>query len=913
MKLLNKSSLVEQAAQKNEHERVKAPVDPSTWPIAQFQDSGGFSWGDAPYQVYREAYHEQPAGGKTQFYSKATCQHQTGVGVLGMMCGRNKQPPTGAVNWIMAGQEDSEYEAMCAINQLNPNGGQKGVVPGMDLICAKDGKFPVSLSRGSDCTERNDLIGGGCSTFDAGPGAQYDGDEGLGAIKATYPGFGGGGRAKWICEVTPKTSIIWDTDRSAALSTSSGTSKSHCVRTLGDHPSVRRYLYRMEQSVTTNVDSEGELECVTTDAHITSVGCKPGGSNVVEGTWLKSATRGVCRVVSEPNKSPGGGENVQITMYLICLSKVPVDCGYARTNKELKCTGENKAHMPPETKCDGGPCTSASTSECCQTCPTHTTPSTDTLQCHNICRCNNGMPEVGDACAAPNAIDCKSCHRGYERILQHEEGSRYECHCSSSQGYELKNGNCVLRVCNSCQYGVAAQGTACPDDRYRSKCASCDKNFHINNDGQCLCRSSDGRALVDGNCVEKLCSGCQNGVAAKEKECPSQGGDACESCNEHFTHTGNKKCVCDKANFHYNSGEEKCQCRNSDGNVLVDETNCIKKSCSACEYGTGETGTGCVSHGGPDCKSCNKPFNLKNKRCVCDGTNFVFDSNAGTCTCPEPFIYDASATPATCTCPASFRYEPSDVNQPCACRDQDGRVLKSQHVCIDKVCSSCKYGKPALKTACPTHGGEDCAQPTDLSNPNDPNACFVDFDFNVETKRCECVKEGYHFYDPELGSSTTSFVVGENDTDTANSNRAGAAGAPSSSVRTPLGKTPGRGALEHLLEQEQREEEATCTCRDEDGNFLQDLDGKIECLEKVCYTCSGGMPARGKNCTIHGGSNCTEGTGLAHSKEEKLLASSTSSGASAVTKYVVLAGVFVFIFVLLESGEEAVEVVEEIQ
>ena len=134
--------------------------------------------------------------------------------------------------------------------------------------------------------------------------------------------------------------------------------------------------------------------------------------------------------------------------------------------------------------------------------------------------------------------------------------------------------------------------TRCGLGRYKTGSLDFDINNVYNDSGDLTWKIGE-------QCTQNVCT-CENGTATLSKNCPSNGKNHCESCNNGYSLRGNQ---------------------------------CVKDVCT-CANGVAATGNKCPSGGGEKCVMCGAGYTLKNGKCV-----------QNVCTCAN----GVAATGAACT------------------------------------------------------------------------------------------------------------------------------------------------------------------------------------------------------------------------------------------------------------------------
>ncbi|CAD7932933.1 unnamed protein product [Amoebophrya sp. A120] len=200
------------------------------------------------------------------------------------------------------------------------------------------------------------------------------------------------------------------------------------------------------------------------------------------------------------------------------------------------------------------------------------------------CRCDNGEPETGSACAA--------------------DGSTVWClewKCYDGNHAVVLNGTtrCEVNQCR-CDHGIAATGVNCTADGLTVGCVDCSKMT-----GYRTTPSSDGQTQ---QCILMQCS-CPDGRGPPKtgEECAPGDGSVqkCESCTA--------------VGFHLDEATELC----------------VANVCT-CSHGTAANGTACTSHDAEICTSCDVSggFHLEDYTAN-DGTTSNKMCVANNCTCSE--------------------------------------------------------------------------------------------------------------------------------------------------------------------------------------------------------------------------------------------------------------------------------------
>ena len=287
----------------------------------------------------------------------------------------------------------------------------------------------------------------------------------------------------------------------------------------------------------------------------------------------------------------------------------------------------------------------------------------------NTCSCNNGTPANGTQCIEDGAEICSGCESGYSlefgkckpNVCYCDAGSNAtgsEClehgsaACSNCQpGYTLHNGSCVMHVC-SCNYGVEAHGTECPINN-EPKCMSCNPGLILDANHACVC--ADGFNMNEnGTCSPNQCI-CPdvNGIPATGVECPENGAEKCEGCEDGFRLVTNT-CVPNTCFCNNGTAATGDKCTENDAEICTDCTSgftlignaCVKNVCK-CDNGIAVSGTQCTQHEMHKCASCADGYYLWTskdpryhgkcflKKCDCNngvganGTNCNLDINDG--------------------------------------------------------------------------------------------------------------------------------------------------------------------------------------------------------------------------------------------------------------------------------------------
>jgi Notch-like protein len=447
----------------------------------------------------------------------------------------------------------------------------------------------------------------------------------------------------------------------------------------------------------------------------------------------------------------------------------------------------------------------------------------------NRCQCSGGEPV--DECPQDNKNMCKSCTNGL-----------------------LTDGNCI-NVCK-CTNGVVAD--VCPQHD-TNICKSCDEGFVKDESDQCV-----------KSCV------CDNGIAAEEDECPTNGAMKCKSCNTKYylknnmCHVHSSVCTSEQYQAQEPTGEQdrickpnKCTCVHGgaatgidchvDGSLCTEEAPC--NICAECNKGYQNHNNICIPHvctcdGGIE-KNLEGCDDYDDPRCCHPSGEYCLTCNEGyemtgnecktKCTCLNGLPYagteclDASAKCGSCN--TGYNIE----NEVCvtACQCPNGVPFKGSECAITpEKCESCDVGFKEIQgatvtceTRCTCTNGEPsegvCTQEDEHCKSCD-SEFYLDDDNKCKQIVCTCANGQAHadctnHGDEKCTSCDAGFRLDVNKC---------VATICTCADGTPVDNVDCNWPQTHLC--------ASCH-----GGFK--LDSNKHCLENIC-TCQNGTPARGSEC-----------------------------------------------------------------
>ena len=448
----------------------------------------------------------------------------------------------------------------------------------------------------------------------------------------------------------------------------------------------------------------------------------------------------------------------------------------------------------------------------------------------NRCQCSGGGEPV-DECPQDNKNMCKSCTNGL-----------------------LIDGNCI-NVCK-CANGVVAD--VCPQHD-TNICKSCDEGFVKDESDQCV-----------KSCV------CDNGIAAEEDECPTNGAMKCKSCNTKYylknnmCHVHSSVCTSEQYQAQEPTGEQdrickpnKCTCVHGgaatgidchvDGSLCTEEAPC--NICAECNKGYQNHNNICIPHvctcdggieknlegcddyddprcchpSGEYCLTCNEGYEMTGNecktKCTClNGLPYAgtecLDASAKCGSCNTGYNIENEVCVTACQCPNGVPFKGSEcaiTPEKCESCDVGFKEIQGATVTCETRCT-CTNGEPS-EGVC-TQEDEHCKSCDSEFYLNDDNKCkqIVCTCANGQA-HADCTNHG----DEKCTSCDAGFRLDVNKC---------VATICTCADGTPVDNVDCNWPQTHLC--------ASCH-----GGFK--LDSNKHCLENIC-TCQNGTPSRGSEC-----------------------------------------------------------------
>ena len=384
--------------------------------------------------------------------------------------------------------------------------------------------------------------------------------------------------------------------------------------------------------------------CTLNGAHICdSAGCQAGRfyntstkkcDSCAAGKF--STAGGTCQDCPGKTWSSGGGD-----------ASTCVACGCKNGTAGQQCTLANREKC---LACDAGFAHSATK---CTTCNSSQFSTGGTSQCQTKqCSCSNGVGKSGVQCSTHGAQQCKSCNAGFgfdgsncvkcTGNKQSTGGTLNACaRCSDGQRPNADNSACIANVCQCTTAGAssaahAATGASCAThgmDKCKScppgyklvnhQCTKCDANTFSNKTANvastctaCPANHVSPQGSTSSSQCKTTCS-CNNGQAADGNVCVANQ-NKCKNCRAGHKLVSGQCVPCAAGFYSANAASTSATCIKCDQwkHSAAGASTCIQNNCT-CARGTPATGTGCTSHNGHICKSCDSASEHVNASSKC--------------------------------------------------------------------------------------------------------------------------------------------------------------------------------------------------------------------------------------------------------------------------------------------------------